>query len=157
MFALHPTLTVSPVRLFWNQSLLLKAFGNWLHANQHGHLLQKRSWKHNVRSPPNVLSVTKQLNYVSLRNACNSLKNYLVPQGFSGTWADSPDFHSADFLFTVMSTDCHPSPSYSQTKWNFHFLVCKGASPPAFVWYLFIQFMWQEQYTLINISAFTSL
>lgn len=46
---------------------------------------------------------------------------------------------------------------YSLTKWNFNFLVCKWVSPSAFVWYLFIHFMWQEQCTLINISAFTSL
>lgn len=42
------------------------------------------------------------------------------------------------------------------TKWNFHFLVGKWVSPSAFVWYLFVQHVWQEQCTLINISAFTS-
>lgn len=72
-------------------------------------------------------------------------------------WTRGLDFHCSNLLFTIVSTDCHPSLSYSLTKWNFHFLVCKWVFPSAFVWYLFIQFMWQEQCTLINISAFTSL
>lgn len=47
-------------------------------------------------------------------------------------WAHGLDLHCGDFLFTVMSADCHPSLSYSLTKWNFHFLVCKWVSPLCF-------------------------
>lgn len=98
---------------------------------------------------PSVLSMPLQLNWVSLRNARNSHTRCFFACGHAAL-----TYTVGDFLFTVMSVDCL---SYSLTKWNFHFLVCKWVSPSAFVWYLFIQCMWQEQCTLINISAFTSL
>lgn len=133
-----------------------RAFKTWLQdVNQEVHLSQRWTAEELTGqwgSPLNVLSMPQVLNRVSFRNAWNSHTRCFVHVGTHG-----PDLHCGDFLFTVMSTDCHPRLSYSLTKWNFHFLVCKWVSPSAFVRYLFIQSMWQEQCTLINISAFTSL
>lgn len=84
-------------------------------------------------------------------------KECLKRQQFLCTCACGLDLHSGDFLFTVTSADCLSRMPHSWTKWNFHFLVCKWASPSAFLWYLFIWFMWQQRCTLINTSAFTSL
>lgn len=120
------------------------------HANQEGHLSRWRTSEKLAGqrgSPLNVLSMPPDVNRVDLRNAVDtatlcslSTQPRLTP--------------GAGSLFA-----CHvvPSPSRSGTKWNFHFLVCEWVSPTAFVWYLFIPSMWQEQCAFINISAFTWL
>lgn len=125
-----------------------KAFTSWLQdvmATYHSGGLQ-RSWQ-GSGAQCFVYAITIELS--QLKECSKQPHQVLFACGHTAL-----TYTVGDFLFTVMSVDCL---SYSLTKWNFHFLVCKWVSPSAFVWYLFIQCMWQEQCTLINISAFTSL